>query len=196
MGLLGEGFLEDSGISRAVSMLGLEAKGIREEELRGRVFRGGGRAGWTFSSGAECRVADLLRALEEEGMGPLGAEEEEGARLLELSGDLRVTSQGKGESLVITVDHLLVSVDTGPAASCADSGSGKVLLKRVSRKERVCAMCRRGVGSFKKKYDVLVRRRVKYMCEECFRDFHWAKDGAKRYEFFAYHSPRFIGFKQ
>lgn len=153
------------------------------EEVFGHLVGVKGRKEWKFRARMEATIEDLCAELRSQTK----------ALRIELSRDIYKRNLiDLKEELCITVEDKIIlyveieRVSMQPLFEQSTTENRIVELSKIGTKKRTCRLCKTGIAAYKRVRDALICTEENVLCVQCYKDFHWDKEGEKRYEDFLY----------
>ncbi|KAI5190925.1 hypothetical protein NECID01_1220 [Nematocida sp. AWRm77] len=158
---------------------------ISTKKIQGVLVGPNKRKEWRFSAQIEATLQDLCTELEKAGqlssVGTMYSNPKEA--LLELKDRVYIVASTQAP-LLVEIQNITVV----PSLSAAESSTSqqRVVLQKIGVRHRLCGVCKQNAGTHKRKTDILIPFKVKTLCTECYKAFHWTAEGEKKYSEFSY----------
>lgn len=140
-----------------------------------------GRVEWRFQCSEDMQVRDLCTELAKKTLKktvPCGAPDR---ALLVAVENSHMVVQEDSKTLSVRIREIEFAPAYGGSEEEDMLAPSFCMLTRVRQRVRACGACKKRVGVYQRKRDVLIPRDVNIICEECHKEFHFGKDGQPLY---------------
>ncbi|KAH9385768.1 uncharacterized protein NEMAJ01_0664 [Nematocida major] len=173
-------------LKETIGQFKIEIKGSRAE-THGFLVGIKGRKEWKFHARSCATVQDLCEEMQRqtraESVGPV--EKVHQMKIIDMKEEVEIVVEGKK---VFYIEISKISIDPN-----VEEGEGRdpiMELNKIGTKKRTCRMCKTRIALYRRVRDVLVGPEKNVLCVQCYTEFHWGKNGEKKYEGFIYEPKR------